>query len=120
MKIALTAYGDSLDAKLDSSFGRAKQFMIYDLDKDTFQMKDNTQNLNAVQGAGIQAAQNVEETGAGAVITGHCGPKAFIVLTAANIEVYNTKTATIGEALEKFKKGELTKADAADVEAHWV
>ncbi|MCF7911855.1 MAG: NifB/NifX family molybdenum-iron cluster-binding protein [Candidatus Cloacimonetes bacterium] len=120
MKIALTTYGDSLEAKLDSSFGRAKQFMIYDLETDTFQMKDNNQNLNAVQGAGIQAAQNVAEAGAEAVITGHCGPKAFLVLTTAKIEVYNTKAVTVKEAIEKFKKGELTKADAADVDAHWV
>ena len=120
MKIALTAYAAGLDAKFDLSFGRAKQFLIYDLDTDTFQMKDNIQNYNAVQGAGIQAAQNAAETGVKAVITGHCGPKAFLVLTAAKIDIYNTKADTVQEAIDKFKKGELTKADDANVEAHWV
>ncbi len=120
MKIAITAYGESLADAVDSRFGRASKFMVYDLDKDTFEIVNNSQNLNAPQGAGIQAAQNVADLGVEAVITGHCGPKAFSVLKAAGIIVYNTEAKTIQEAIQLFKEGKLTNTGSPDVDAHWV
>jgi predicted Fe-Mo cluster-binding NifX family protein len=119
MKIAITTSGNDLTAALDSRFGRAPKFMIYDLDTDTFEIVDNQQNLNAAQGAGIQSAQNIARLGAGALVTGHCGPKAFRVLLAAGIKIYNTNAATTGEALELYKAGKLKEASDADVEGHW-
>ncbi len=119
MKIALTTSENSLDAPLDSRFGRAQKFLIYDLENGTFESIDNAQNLNAAQGAGIQSAQNVVNAGVKCVITGHCGPKAFRVLTAAGIGVYCTEGITIAQALERFKSGSLQKAEFADVEGHW-
>lgn len=120
MKIAITTSGDTLESTMDMRFGRAKKFVIYDSDTQEFQVYDNSQNLNAAQGAGIQAAQNVVAAGAQAVITGHVGPKAYTVLNQANIPVYNTNAATVIEALEKYAKNELTPAGDADVEGHWV
>ena len=80
MKIAITTSGNDLNAPLDSRFGRAPKFLIYDLEAKTFEIIDNEQNLNAAQGAGIQSAQNIARLGAKALVTGHCGPKAFRVL----------------------------------------
>lgn len=120
MKIAFTTSGDSLEAPLDSRFGRAPKILVYDLDTGTFEVIDNTQNLNAPQGAGIQAAQNVAGTGAGHLVTGHCGPKAFKVLKAAGIAIYTTDAATITEALDRFRTGSLAAAQSADVEGHWI
>ena len=120
MKIALTTSGQTLDAPLDSRFGRAPKFLVYDLEADTFEVVDNQQNLNAAQGAGIQSAETVARLGASAIVTGHCGPKAFRVLTAAGIKIYNCNVATVAEALEQFRAGQLTEAAAADVEGHWV
>lgn len=77
MKIALTTSGRDLNAPLDSRFGRAPLFLIYDLDANTFDVVDNQQNLNAAQGAGIQSAQNIARLNVKALITGHCGPKAL-------------------------------------------
>ncbi len=119
MKIALTTSGNSLDAPLDSRFGRAQKFLIYDLENGSFESIDNAQNLNAAQGAGIQSAQNVANASVQCVITGHCGPKAFRVLTAAGIAVYCAEGITIAQALERFKSGSLKKAESADVEGHW-
>ena len=79
----------------------------------------NQQNLNAAQGAGIQAAQTIVKAGAGALVTGHCGPKAFRVLAAAGVKVYNTDAPTIAEALARYLAGQLTEAAAANVESHW-
>ncbi len=120
MKIAFTTSGTDLKAALDRRFGRAAQFLVYDTNSDTFEVVDNAQNLNAAQGAGIQAAQSVVETGAKAVITGNCGPKAFRVLEAAGIKVYNASAATINEALMMYREGRLTEATSANVEGHWM
>lgn len=120
MKIAITTTGKDLSAPLDRRFGRAVNFLIFDTDTNNFELKDNQQNYNAAQGAGIQAAQNVAETGAEAVITGHCGPKAYSVLTTAGIKIFNTDATTVQEAIDRFKSGEISQAQGADVQSHWM
>jgi predicted Fe-Mo cluster-binding NifX family protein len=119
MKIVFTTSGNDLNAPLDSRFGRAAKFLVYDTDPGTFAVLDNQQNLNAAQGAGIQAAETVARTGATCLITGHCGPKAFRVLTAAGIKIYNSNAATVAEALRQYREGKLAEARVADVEGHW-
>jgi predicted Fe-Mo cluster-binding NifX family protein len=120
MKIAITTSGSDLNAPMDSRFGRAPKFLIYDLDAGAFEVVDNRQNLNAAQGAGIQSAQNIARLGVKALVTGHCGPKAFRVLQAGGIKVFQSFAPTVGEALELYKAGKLPEADDADVEGHWV
>jgi len=119
MKMALTTSGDNLNSPLDSRFGRAPKFIIYDTENDAFEVVDNAQNLNAAQGAGIQSAQNIARLGVRALVTGHCGPKAFRTLQAAGIKIYNTSAATVTEALEQYRAGKLTEAGSADIEGHW-
>ncbi len=120
MKIACTTSGTDLGAALDRRFGRAATFLVYDTDGETYEVVDNAQNLHAAQGAGIQAAQAVVATGAEAVITGNCGPKAFRVLEAAGIKVYTTDADTIEAALARYREGRLTEASSANVEGHWM
>ena len=119
MKLIFTTSGENVDALLDPSFGRARNFLLYDPESGSCQVISNQQNLNAAQGAGIQAAQMIVKAGAQALITGHCGPKAFRVLEAAGVKVYNTDAPTIVEALARFRAGRLTEAMAANVEGHW-
>jgi len=120
MKIAITTDGIDLSAPLDSRFGRAPKFLIYDLAANTFDVVDNEQNLNAAQGAGIQSAQNIARLNVKALVTGHCGPKAFRVLQAAGIKIFTCDAATVAEALERYRSGKLREAADADVEGHWV
>ena len=119
MKVVFTTSGENLAAFMDSRFGRAPKFLIYDLDKNSFEVIDNQQNLNATQGAGIQSAEAVARSGAKSLVTGHCGPKAFRVLLAAGIKVYTTDAPTVAAALEQYRSGKLTEAKAADVDGHW-
>jgi predicted Fe-Mo cluster-binding NifX family protein len=119
VKIVFTTPGNDLNASLDSRFGRSPKFLVYDLDSGTFEVVGNQQNLNAAQGAGIQAAETVARLGAKALVTGHCGPKAFRVLTAAGIRIYHTDAPTVAAALEQYRLGRLPEAKAADVEGHW-
>ena len=119
MKVAITASGASLDAPLNPRFGRAAQFIVVDSETGAFRVHDNTPNLNAAQGAGIQAAETVSQLGVEVVITGHCGPKAFRALQAAGIQVVTGATGTVRDALAQFQKGKLKPATSADVEGHW-
>lgn len=119
MKLAFSTTGENLDSPLDPSFGRARNFLFYDLQTEAVDIRSNQQNLAAAQGAGIQAAQTVAKGGAQALITGHCGPKAFRALDAAGIKVFNTDAATVAEALARYRAGELVAAQAANVEGHW-
>jgi predicted Fe-Mo cluster-binding NifX family protein len=120
MKIAVTSSGRTMESPVDPRFGRAAFFIVVDTDTGAFEAHDNAQNLNAAQGAGIQSAETVSRLGAAAVVTGHCGPKAFRTLQAAGVKVVVGAAGTVAEAAEAFKKGELKPADAADVEGHWV
>ena len=120
MKIAFTATGDSLAAPLDPRFGRAPGFLIYDDEAGSLKSVNNEQNLNAAQGAGIQSALLLCNQDIDCVITDHCGPKAFQTLAAANIKIYPCKAKTIEEAYAQLKAGELTAAEAANAESHWV
>ena len=120
MRVAITSQGRDLDSPIDPRFGRAKWFLIVDSETREVEPVDNAQNLEAAQGAGIQAARTVVNSGVGAVITGHCGPKAFRTLQAAGVEVVVGAEGTVAEALEKYESGELRSAERADVEGHWV
>ncbi|MCL6610702.1 MAG: NifB/NifX family molybdenum-iron cluster-binding protein [Peptococcaceae bacterium] len=120
MRVAVSALGQDLESKVDPRFGRCKWFIVADTETGKYQSVSNEQNLNAGQGAGIQAAENASRLGVEAVITGHCGPKAFRVLKAAGIKLYSGVDGTVAESLEKLKKGMLKEAGGADVEGHWM
>ena len=117
MKIAVTSLGESPESPIDQRFGRARFFVLYDLESETWSVHDNKQNLKAAQGAGIQAAQHVADLEAEAVITGHCGPKAFVTLSAAGIAVYEEASGSVQDAINAYRAGSLKPSDQSGVEA---
>jgi len=119
MKVAVTSQGRELSSSVDPRFGRAKYFIVVDTETGDVSAVDNSQNLNAVQGAGIQAGKNVVDLGVLAVITGHVGPKAFATLQAGNVAIYTGASGTVADAIEQFKTGKLKQSSTADVEGHW-
>ncbi len=123
MKIAITcrpqAQGADASTPLDARFGRAAGFVVYDLETGGMEFIDNAQNLNSQQGAGIQSARTVINTGAKAVITGNVGPKAYSTLNAGQVEIFLCDGGTVGEAIEGYRKGTLKKTSGANVEGHW-
>lgn len=119
MLIAITTTGENLDASLDVRFGRAMNFIIYDTNTKDFKVIPNTQNLNAIQGAGIQAAQNVLSEKVNSLITGHCGPKAYKILNMSDVKIYNTDIKVVKEAIEALLNNSLKESFSADVEGHW-
>ena len=119
MKVVVTSQGPDLTSEVDPRFGRAKSFIVFDTETGGFTTHDNTQNLNAVQGAGIQAARSVVDLKVEAVVTGNVGPKAFSVLQQANVKVYLGATGSVKDAFEQFQSGQLASASEPNVEGHW-
>jgi uncharacterized protein len=119
MNIAITSIDGTMDGMVDERFGRSRKIIVYNKEKKSVEVVDNTVNMNSPQGAGIQTAQNVAKTSAQVVISGHLGPNAFRVLQAAGIEAYSASNMTAKEALKKLDEGVLTKLAGADVEGHW-
>ena len=120
MRIAISSTGRNLDSDLDPRFGRAAYFIIFDAETMEFEAVENTQNLNLPQGAGIQAGKALGDHHVDALITGHCGPKAFRVLQSAGVKIVTGASGKVADAIDQFVKGELAVAGAADVEGHWV
>jgi predicted Fe-Mo cluster-binding NifX family protein len=122
MKIAVTSYDKDITGKVDRSFGRAKWFVVVDTENDTVEAHSNKQNVNAVQGAGIQAAQNISNLGVNVVLTGNVGPNAFRTLSAASIKIFvvGKNVETVEEAIAEWKTGSLEEVSEATIEGAWV
>jgi predicted Fe-Mo cluster-binding NifX family protein len=119
MKIAVTSTGTDLDAPVDPRFGRAAYILIVDTKTFDFEVVDNQENVNALKGAGIQAAKMVSERQAEVLLTGFCGPNAFKVLKASRIGVANNAKGTVKNTVMAYLDGELPLSDKANVEGHW-
>ena len=85
-----------------------------------WQAHDNTANVDASGGAGVQAGTTVVAQGAGAVITGNVGPNAHKVLAAAGIAIYQAGNGvTARDALAALRRGELAAVEAPTVSGQW-
>lgn len=119
MKIAVTVQGNEPTCDIDPRFGRAQGFMIFDQENEQWGFVTNTQNLQAAQGAGLQAASTIIKEKCDVLISGNVGPKAFGLLSEYNISVYLAKDCTADEAYRMWSEDKLTKCDNANVEGHW-
>ena len=116
--IAVTSEGPGMDSMVDPRFGRAAGFVVVDLATMATSYIDNGGSQAMSQGAGIQAAENVARAGAGVVLSGFVGPKAFQALSAGGIQVIqNVEGMTVGQAVDKYKRGALAAADAPNAPA---
>ena len=119
MKIAVTSTGTDISSKVDPRFGRAAYIIVVDTETLEFEVLDNQENVNALKGAGIQAATMVCNKDTEVLLTGYCGPNAFKALQAAKIKVANDASGTINEALNAFMDGKLSISDAPNTEGQW-
>ena len=93
---------------IDPRFGRARYFIVYDTDDDTWAVIDNVQNSQISHGAGVQTAQNVVDAGAKVAVSGNFGPKAADVLNAAGIETAVWSDGTVADVVELAKHDRLS------------
>ncbi|MGD2066928.1 MAG: NifB/NifX family molybdenum-iron cluster-binding protein [Candidatus Bathyarchaeota archaeon] len=118
MKICVSASSGSLDAEVDSRFGRCPYFVIVDSETMEFDVVANDSS-GAAHGAGIQAAQTVVNMGVKVVLTGNVGPNAFNVLSATGITIVTGASGSVKEAVDKYKQGELQEVDNPTVGGHF-
>ena len=109
MKVAVSAQKDNLDSPTDPRFGRARYFLIVDIESLDYDAILNP-NVNAVGGAGIQSAQLVIKQGVESVITGSCGPNAYRVLDAAGIKIFEGISGSVKEAIQAYKSNRLRQS----------
>lgn len=119
MKIAVTCTGTDLGSQVDPRFGRAAYILIVDSKTFDFEVVDNQENVNALKGAGIQAAKMVSEKQAEVLLTGFCGPNAFKALKAAKIGVAGNAEGSVKDAVNAYLDGQLSLSDEANVEGQW-
>jgi len=119
MKVAVTAKGVLLSDEVDPRFGRAPYILIVDTETMDFDVVNNSENVNAFKGAGIQAATMISENGAEVLLTGYCGPNAFKTVDAAGIKVVSDVTGTVKEAVLAFLAGPVEYSKGANAEGHW-
>ncbi len=106
-KLAVSSIGNSLDSPIDPRFGRCRYFIVVDTDTMDFKVIPNPA-VDATGGAGIQAAQSVTAEGVDAVLTGAVGPHAMVALQAANKQIFYYPAGTVRQAVEAYKRSELT------------
>jgi len=96
------------NALLDTRFGRAAGFCLYDEERNVWSWLDNAGNNEAAGGAGVQAGQKVVDTGADVYIGAHPGPKALNVLSACGVKLFEgIQGKTAGDNLAFFREGKL-------------
>ena len=110
MKIAFATDGNSLKDKIALHFGRAKNFLIFDTEKEIFEVFENQEIEGKEFPPDFLAKQDVK-----AVIAFSLGPRAFEKFKNYKIEVFKAIEGTILENIEKFKEGKLKKLSEKDI-----
>jgi len=120
MKVAITASEGDLNSPVDRVFGRARYFVIMDPEETNVEVLENSQNVNAAQGAGIQAARQIADKTVDILLTGNVGPNAFRALDAVSIKVYQFESdiLTVRDALTAWKEGRLQEVKAPTAQGH--
>lgn len=120
MKIAIPTSSNDIHESLDPRFGRAKYFALYDDVLQQWSFIPNEQNLSLPQGAGIQSAKHIIDSGANILLTRNIGPKAFDLLVRADIKIYACNDdLPLAEAVRQFQSGSLKEIQDPTQEGHW-
>ncbi|AIS52905.1 dinitrogenase iron-molybdenum cofactor biosynthesis protein [Thermoanaerobacter kivui] len=117
MKIAVSSEGKTLEARVDSRFGRAQYFIIVDSETMDYKVIDNAAVAQG-SGAGTKAAQTLIDEGIEVLISSNVGPNAMEVFNAAEIPVYKAVDGDIKTNIEEFKKGSLERIAEATNKGH--
>jgi predicted Fe-Mo cluster-binding NifX family protein len=112
MKIAISADGPNLEAKVGHKLGTSKYMIIVDVESGDYEAVPNP-GFSGQQGSGIQAVLLAVSKDAEKVVTGYCNPGICNQLRANGIEVITGLKGTVGEVIEEYKMTRLdTKMSA--------
>lgn len=104
MKIAITSSGNTIDATIDSRFGRCAFFAIYDTETKTTEFLTNP-SKEATEGAGPAAVQFVAAQKVNKIVSGDFGMKIKSLLDSLNIEMITNKDSAtkIADIINTYK-----------------
>ena len=110
MKIAVSAEGPDLTARVGHRFGTSPYLIIVDTQTMAFEAVSNPAADNQQGGAGIMAVVLAIGRDVNALLTGYCSPTAMRYLSEVGIEVLTGINATVADAVNQYKKRD----------THWV
>lgn len=102
MKVAIASTGNSLEARLDSRFGRCSFFAIYNTENGVVEEFAINPNKESIEGAGPASAQLIASKGVEKIVSGEVGAKVKSILESLQIEslVINDTDKTIAEIID--------------------
>jgi len=118
VRVAVSAFEPGLSGAVNQEFGRAPWFVIVDPETAEAEVVDNSDNRDALGGAGVGSTELVAEHGAHAVLTGRLGPRALQALDAASIPAYKASGMSVADAVAAFKEGKLQRLNGASGALH--
>lgn len=101
MKIAVSATGGSIHARVEERFGRAPYYVVVDSETMRFGLVPNP-SVTSEHGAGPQAASLLRDRGVTVVLTGRVGPNARRALEALGLQLVEGAGGTVEEAVQSF------------------
>ncbi len=102
MKICFAVENDAgLDSVMDSRFGRASYFLIYDTEEGKILSAQENPYKNEGHGVGLKSASFVVENDCRILFGAQPGPKADAILSQAGIKVIIEDQGTVKEVLGK-------------------
>jgi predicted Fe-Mo cluster-binding NifX family protein len=116
MKIAVSADGPDLDAKVANRFNTATYLLIVDLDTGEYEALPNP-FTSGQHGAGVQAIILAVSKGAKAVLTGYTNPAIVNQFKSSGVEIIAGMTGTVRDAIEQYKKASSLKASETELKS---
>jgi predicted Fe-Mo cluster-binding NifX family protein len=110
MKVAFATNGKNLEGEIALHFGRAKKFLIFDTEKETFEVFENPEIKGKELPPDFLKSQDVD-----AVIAFSLGPRAFEKFKNYKIKVLKAIEGMILENLKAFEENKLKELSKEDI-----
>ena len=104
MKIAVSAAGSNLEAKVGHRFGTSQYLLVIDLESNDYEPVSNP-GASGQRGSGMQAVVLAISKDVRAVLTGYCSPTAEKYLLRNGIQVVTGVSGTIRQVVKDYQKG---------------
>jgi predicted Fe-Mo cluster-binding NifX family protein len=106
LKIAISAEGPGLKAKVGERLGTSQYLILVDLVTTEVEAVPNPGSSGG-SGAGMQVVALVLSKKVSAVLTGYCSPMAERYLLSHDVEVFTGVSGVVAEIVDEFKSGKL-------------
>ncbi|MEJ2248432.1 MAG: NifB/NifX family molybdenum-iron cluster-binding protein [Candidatus Lokiarchaeota archaeon] len=122
--IAIPSFGNGgLNEIFNPRFGRCNSFTFITLEEGKIEEVKGIKNsaVDAMGGAGIQAAQIVGNHGATGVVVGFLGPNAAQALSSLKLKLFQApnQEMKVKQIIEQYLSGQLKEISGANVSSHY-